>query len=404
VKVLFLTPYAPFPPRGGGEQRMYQMLRLVAQQHEVHLLTFATDDAAERGLDPLRAHCRVHAVRAPKHTVGRRVRTLFGSTMPDMALRGHDATYARALAQLLQDVRFDVVQAESIEMAQYGCAEQGAKRRPLWVYDAFNAEYLLQRRALFTDMRRVRRLGAAAYSLVQWWKLRRYEGRLAQRFDLLLAVSSADQRHLAQLAPALPSAVVPNGVDTTFFRPLSAINAAAPPVALFTGTLDFRPNVDALGWFVRDVWPVLRARRPDLELCVVGQRPVPAVQELGGVEGVHIVGAVEDVRSWFGRATVYVLPMRVGGGVRLKLLETWAMGVPCVSTSLGVEGIPEFEPGEHALVADDVPAFVHAVERLLDDGALRDALRQRARTLAESYDWRPIVERMVQSWHAHMRM
>lgn len=414
MNILFLAPYLPYPARGGGETRIYQLLRHAAARHAVQLLALTPPNAPPAALQPaiqaLQQFCKVQTFPAVPHTIGRRLRTLACSTMPDMVLRGRQPRFAAALETLLQGAAFDVVQAESIEMAQYGRGQLARRqdisgRRPLFCYDAFNAEYLLQRRAFFNDLRHPRALPAAGYSLAQWAKLRRYERRLGHSFDLIFAVSAAEGQVLARLT-RVPTEVVPNGVDTAFFRRADARmpREAAPgtpgaPMLLFTGTLDFRPNVDAVVWFARDVWPALRARSPDLRFCVVGQRPVPAVRALGGEPGIHIVGPVDDTRPWFTAAAVYILPMRIGGGVRLKLLETWAMQTPCVTTTLGAEGVAGFAAGEHALVADDPPAFATAVARLLDDRALAARLASAGRALVErSYDWRALVERMEQAW------
>ncbi len=388
---------------------MYQMLRRLSTRHEVHLLTVLDVSSDEDTLAPLRAFCQVDAIPLPAHTPWRRLRTLLLSSLPDMALRGRSAEFARTLAAKLEAVDFDLVQAESIEMAQYGQGgPRGARntRRPLWCYDAFNAEYLLQYRAFRADLRRPVRWGAAVYSLAQWRRLRRYERGLAGFFDLALAVSAGDRETLRRLNPALPVELVPNGVDTEYFR-----RAAFPrptntaPYILFTGTLDFRPNVDAISWFVREIWPMVRAAQPDLRLCVVGQRPAPVVQALGATSGVEIVGPVADVRPWFADAAAYVLPMRVGGGVRLKLLEAWAMEVPCVTTSLGAEGVEDFRPGRHALVADQPRDFAEQVARLLADPGLGQTLAAAGRHLVnERYDWAPIIERMHEAWARHLAL
>ena len=395
---------------------MYHMLRLLSARHELHLLTLvpaeAGDTRREHVLASLRGLCHVEAIPAPAHMLGRRLRTLALSALPDMALRGKAPRFAAALASLLAQHNFDVVQAESIEMVQYGhggviggtrAPRTVAGHRPLWCYDAFNAEYLLQRRAFRAALRRIATLPAAVYSLVQWQKLRRYERGLGRGFDMALAVSERDRQTLQRLAGGLPITVVPNGVDTGFFRRV-ATAAPGPPAAhvpfiLFTGTLDFRPNIDAVTWFVRAIWPGIHARRPELRFCVVGQRPGPAVEALAVAPGVVIAGPVEDVRPWFARAEAYVLPMRVGGGVRLKLLETWAMELPCVTTTLGAEGVAGFQAGTHALVADDPQAFAASVARLLDEPALRAGLAAAGRRLVvERYDWRPIVETMERAW------
>ncbi len=401
MKILFLAPYAPYPPRGGGQQRMYQMLRLVAEQHDVHLLTFVANRESAAALAPLRAFCTVHTIQAPVHSIERRLRTLLTSTVPDMALRGSDEQFVQALRYLLESAQFDVVQAESIEMVQYGRLKSSSERSPLWVYDAFNAEYLIQRRAFLTDIGSIRRMPVAAYSLIQWLKLRAYEQSLARRFDLALTVSLDDQAHLGRLAPGLASAVVPNGVDIEFFQAADA--PETEPMVLFTGTLDYRPNIDAVSWFVREVWPVLHAKRPTLRFSVVGQRPTPELRELGRVPGVEIVGPVDDIRPWFGRSVIYVLPMRVGGGVRLKLLETWSMQVPCVTTTMGAEGVAGFVAGDHALIADDVQSFARQVERLLDDPLERLRIARAGRALVtERYEWRSIVAHMVEVWKRHI--
>ncbi len=411
LKVLFLSPYLPFPPRSGGESRIYHLLRLSAEHHEVHLLTLtpARAPGVDRALAALGKLCAVTAIPARAHTLPRRIRTFGLSALPDMALRGQSPEFEQALCSLLEREPLDVVQAESIEMAQYGAAARTIRARrgiPLLCYDAFNAEYQLQRRAFFTDIGRMRSLPVAFYSLVQWQKLLRYERRLARRFDLVFAVSEVDRRTLATITRTPRRVeVVPNGVDTSYFagsgRPAAEVVHRAgiqPPSILFTGTLDFRPNVDAVTWFVRNVWEPLHNRRPELRFRVVGQRPVGAVEELGTIAGVDVVGAVEDVRPWFAATRAYVLPMRIGGGVRLKLLEAWAMGAPCVTTSLGAEGVEGFQAGVHALVADEPAAFGRAVERLLDDHALAGRLAGAGSELAAAYDWRPIFGRMERAW------
>jgi glycosyltransferase involved in cell wall biosynthesis len=149
---------------------------------------------------------------------------------------------------------------------------------------------------------------------------------------------------------------------------------------------------------------MIRAAHPHLRLCVVGQRPAAAVQALSATPGVEIAGPVADVRPWFAHAAAYVLPMRVGGGVRLKLLETWAMELPCITTTLGAEGVDGFEPGVHALIADDPHHFATHVLSILANPEQGQALAVAGRHLVtERYDWAPIVSRMEQSWSAHLQ-
>lgn len=398
MKILFLAPSPPYPPHGGGQQRVYQFIRHAAREHQIWLLAFSPGESATAAMSPLRDLCEVVTVPAPTRSALDRLRTTLLSPLPDMALRGRSAAFGTALAQLLDRVPFDVVQAESIEMAQYG--RQHAGSRPLYVYDAFNAEFVLQRRAFTTDLRIPRKLPAAGYSLIQWQKLRAYEIRLKQRFAGMFAVSNEDAAILGRLTAPLPLGVVPNGVDTVFFqRAAGSVPEADAPYVLFTGTLDFRPNIDAVTWFAQQVLPLIRAQQPAIRFAVVGRNPTAAVRDLARLPGVEIVGEVPDVRPWFERSAAYVVPMRIGGGVRLKVLEALSMELPVVATRMGVEGVEGLAGGVHALLADRPTEFAAEVGRVLGDRKLARQLGTAGRALVvERYDWQAIVPRMIALW------
>lgn len=425
VKVLILSPYPPYPPYGGGTMRIYQLARGLAQRHDVTVLTFAPSEEAEGALEPMRSFCRVLAVHGPTaRSIPRRAWTMLTSSLPDMALRNASRTYEHALRSLLGREPFDIVQAESIEMAHYlevAAAELRGARQP-WgrtapagpgrvslVLDQFNAEYVLQKRAALTSLRaaaRVQRPGALVsnlagglYSLAQWRKLARFERRVMRGCDAVLAVSEDDRRTLLRLSPEGRVAVVPNGVDTAHFSRQALAGGPPPgirePALVFTGTLDFRPNVDAVLWFTNEVLPLIRARRPDARLVVVGKRPAAALRRLAGTPGVTIVGEVPDARPYLAAAAVYVVPMRIGGGVRLKLLEALSLAAPVVSTTMGAEGMAGLRPGEHCLLADDPQRFAASVLRLLDDPDLGRRLGDAGRALVRArYDWSAIVPRL----------
>lgn len=399
MRILLLSPYPPFPPRGGGALRIYNLLKGLADRHEVTLLAFAPDEAAVAGMAPLHQLCRVVTVQGPPaRSLARRALTTFTSPLPDMALRNAAPAYAEALGRLLAAERFDVVQAESIEMAGYALSAKGSVSRI--VLDEFNAEYLLQRRAALTDLRRglrlrPRALAAAAYSLVQWRKLARYERRLLRAFDRVLVVSEEDRAALRRLERRADPLVVPNGVDTTLVRPGAVRGDMGPAALVFTGTLDYRPNIDALRWFVSEVLPRIRRRRPDARLLVVGRAAGPAVRALHDGQAVELVGEVPDVRPYIDGAAVYVVPMRIGGGSRLKLLEALAMEAPVVSTPMGAEGVQGLRDGEHLLVAASPDSFADATLRLLANPALGERLGRAGRALVvEKYDWSAIVPRL----------
>ena len=429
MKILILSPYPPYPPHGGGTMRIYQLIRGLAARHELTCLTFVPDDAAQRALDPLRAICRVLEVRGPpSRGTLRRAWTTLTSPLPDMALRNAARDYMRALEQLLGAERFDIIQAESIEMAGYlPSYELKAKSSELLssssklktqnsklILDQFNAEYLLQKRAALTSLRgiarqstirdpqsAIRSLAGGGYSLVQWLKLARYERRVMRDIDRIAAVSEEDRRTLLCLQPAARVGVVPNGVDTAHFSRAALMGERAGPLSLaadtlvFSGTLDFRPNIDAVLWFAREVLPHIRARRPEARLLVVGKRPAPALRALAEQGALTLTGEVPDARPYIAGAAVYVVPMRIGGGVRLKLLEALALEAPVVSTSMGAEGLAGLCGGEHCLLADDPAGFAAAVLRLLEEPALGRRLGAAGRELVrQRYDWTAIVPRL----------
>ncbi len=417
MRILILAPYAPYPPHGGGTMRIYHILRLLAADHRVVCLCFVADEAAERALAPLRAICTVQTVRGPqRRAVSRRAWDTLSSPLPDMALRNASVAYRAALIELLRRETFDVVQAESIEMARYLA---DAPRGLLTVLDQFNAEYVLQRRTALTALaelcrpaapqRALRHLAGGGYSLVQSLKLARYERCMLRTADRIIAVSEADRAALLALGgDPLRMVVAPNGVDAAFFSRAALARAGGAtltfvaPTLVFSGTLDYRPNVDALGWFCAHVLPLIRATHPQVRLLAVGKRPDAAVQHLAARGDLTLTGEVADVRPYLTGAAVYVLPMRIGGGIRLKLLEGLALEVPLVSTALGAEGIPEIEHGRQLLLADTPQTFAAAVNRLLEDRELAARLATAGRELAERYDWGTIVPKIVAAYSNRM--
>jgi glycosyltransferase involved in cell wall biosynthesis len=299
----------------------------------------------------------------------------------------------------LKGERFDFVQVEAIEMAQYGIAikEMNLPYQLRVIFDNINAEYLLQRRAFETDLKQPTRWLAALYSFIQWRKLEGYESHACTRLDKTVVVSQADAEALQMLLPGLECTVVPNGVDTTYFRPTEEDESDSTLV--FTGKMDFRPNVDAVLWFAQEVLPLVRREIPGALLKVVGRNPHPRLQSLRQAAGIFLTGYVDDVRPYIGEAAVYVVPLRVGGGTRLKLLEAMSMSKAIVTTSLGCEGIVT-EHNRELLFADDPAAFAAATVELMRDRERRRALGEAARKLAVSrHDWRsitPLLERVYE--------
>jgi glycosyltransferase involved in cell wall biosynthesis len=371
------------------------MISALARRHAVTILSFH-DAAGVPSLPPDFGDLSLNVVpEPPPRPLSRRLRDLLFSRQPDMALRLESPLFRQRLAERLAAQPFDAVHIEGIEMAPFLDVLGQARPRPLILFDDFNCEFLLQKRAFLTDLRYPARWHGALYSLVQWRRLRRYEAEICRRADWVVAVSEADALALRALVPGLRLTVVPNGVDVSAYDPqIPPAPGMAENALVFTGKMDFRPNVDAVLWFAEEVLPRIQAQAPDVRFWVVGQRPHRRLEVLRGNPAITLTGYVEDTRPYIAGATVYVAPLRIGGGTRLKLLEAMAMERAVVATRLGAEGY-EVQDGRELLLADDAETFAAAVVSLLKDPARRAAIGRAARRFVESYyDWSVLAPRV----------
>ncbi|MEA3345890.1 MAG: glycosyltransferase [Chloroflexota bacterium] len=400
MRLLILTPQFPYPPHQGTAIRNYNLIHQLAARHKIHLLSFL--EGPGKVEMPLRADCAaICTVMAPRRGMLDRIRTLLLSPLPDMALRLESEAMHQQLDELLTRHSYDVIQVEGIEMGPYllqiaSGKWRMARDRPLLVFDDHNCEYVLQRRVLEADARRRGGWLGAFYSLIQWRKLVHYERRCCRAADRVMAVSEADGRALERLVPGLEVTIVPNGVDTAAYDPRRVEPLDLGPGAIvFTGKMDFRPNVDGALWFAQQVLPLVRSKRPEVHFYIVGQQPHSRLDVLRGDPAVTITGFVPRIQPYIAGAAVYVIPLRMGGGTRLKVLEAMALGRGLVSTRLGCEGFPLMRSGEHLLVADGAAPFAQAVLALLRDPSLGRGLGQAARDLVTArYDWAEIVPRL----------
>jgi len=412
MRILFLTPQLPYPPHQGTTIRNYNLIANLAPRHEIHLLSFVSSQDEIDAATPLHQHCHsIEGIPTPRRSPLKRFLSLFLSPLPDMALRLPSAEFQARLAATLRRVPFDVVQIEGIEMARLWMLEirnwklkletpTSNLQLPISIFDDHNAEYVLQQRAFETDVRQPRHCVAALYSLIQWKKLHRYETMICQSADRVVAVSEADKAALQRLMPGLEVTVVPNGVDVEYYTSADIRPSPLPPRSLvFTGKMDFRPNVDAVLWFCQEVLPLVRREMPDVRFYVVGQNPHRRVLRLADDPAVTVTGYVDDVRPYIAGACVYVAPLRIGGGTRLKVLEAMAMGKPIVSTSLGCEGFEGLAPSRELSLADTPEEFAQQVIELLDDASRRERLGRAARRFVEErYDWRLIIPKLEQAY------
>jgi polysaccharide biosynthesis protein PslH len=227
----------------------------------------------------------------------------------------------------------------------------------------------------------------------QWSRMLRFERAALERFDLVLCVSSADRHTFGTLYPdalKTPAHVIKTGVDTDYFAPMP--RAPRPAHLVFTGSMDWLPNEDGMQYFVREILPRIRQVEPDTTLSIIGRSPTPVVKRLAEIAGIEVTGRVDDIRPHVAAGSVYIVPLRIGGGTRLKIFEAMSMGKAVVSTTVGAEGLPVTH-GHDIIIADEPARFAQAVVHLIRDGELRRRIESQARRLVvDRYDWSAVAE------------
>ena len=381
LKILFCCPVVPYPADSGLKVRVFNLALQLARRHRVHFFCLSHGGTDAAALAAIReAGLSITVVEKPPVSLATKVSTYLsrlarGTPLP--FILSWEGTIGGELA-LLAAQGFDAVVAEHLFMARYvtGINDQ-VKLITEHNYEAGLAAQLAS--SLPVPLRWLRSAEAS-------W-IAAYEKRMLRLFDGVIAVSESDRQIFVARVPAMPVTLVGNGVDCTRFAGL--LEAPRPPGLrlLFLGLLSYQPNEDAVIWFVREVLPRIVASHPDVVFTIAGAQPTGRVLALEGQPGVHVAGPVADVLDCYRDNELMVVPLKAGGGSRLKILEAFAAGTPVVSTTKGAEGL-DAEDGRHLLIADTPEAFAAAVIRLHEDQDLYLELRANARRLAEEkYDW-----------------
>jgi len=396
MRILMLTPQPPYPPHAGGAMRTLGLLEGLKQAGcQIDLLSFISEGVPDPGTTPAAALCdRIMTVPAPRRRLSRRLADLLLGKA-DMARRFASGFYAAALAQLLSKTRYDVIQAEGLEVAAYLTQAKVQQPTALPIYSSTNAEFELQRVMYEADRQAIRRWPAALYSFIQWRRLIQFERAICRKAACVIATSDIDAASFERLAPGARVCVVPNGIHTEEYDGNGSHLELSSAALLFTGSMGYRPNVDATLWFADQVLGQIRAAVPEARLFIVGQQPHRRLNVLRARSDVEITGYVQDVAPFLHSCAVYVAPLRTGGGTRLKLLQAMAAKCAIVSTTVGVQGL-DVTPGGEALIADDAPGFAQAVIGLLRDPERRLALGSAAQALVKArYDWSAITPQLL---------
>ena len=397
MKVLLLTPDLPYPSESGAAIRNLGIIRgLSAAGHRLTLLSFAGQKPVPES-NPLFEFCdAVESAPLPKHGKRKRILKLLGSSQADMAFRLASAEFTRILRRRLQNHAYDLIQFSGLEL---GCCLpliQERKKGAKVVYDALNAEAELQRVVAQVDREDFRRLPAALYSSMQSARLARFERGICCGVDGIIAVSETDREFLLAHGGA-PAFVLPNGITAAEYEP-PADAAREPCQLVFSGKMDYRPNVDAVEWFHSAVFPRVQEQFPQARLVIVGRNPHRRLDQLAADESAQVTGWVKSVQPFLHRATIYIAPLRMGSGTRLKILQAMAAGCAVVSTSIGAAGLNDDALGALA-IADDAAAFARAINALLQDESRRRELGKMAQErVSRHYDWSALMPRLLRAY------
>lgn len=391
MRILWLKSDLLLPLDKGGKLRTWHLMRQLARHHAITFLSYADPGHSPDDVEGMR-EVASEVITVPRRDAAKGTWRFYLDAArhlldprPYAVAKYESSAYRRAVADVLSRTAFDLVVCDFLPPI-VNMPERLTCPAVLFTH---NVEAEIWRRHAETATGTVKRLLYA----VQHRRMLRFERNALARFDGVLAVSDADRETFERLYAGTarhPIHVVPTGVDTEYFAPPAREVGASPATSrtlVFTGSMDWLPNEDAMQFFCKEILPLIRAEEPEVRLEIVGRAPTPAVQRLADGAGVQVTGRVPDVRPFMRDAAVYIVPLRIGGGTRLKIFEAMAMGKAVISTTVGAEGLP-VTAGEHLLLADEPRAFARGVVRLLRDVDRRRALEQAARELVLArYDW-----------------
>jgi glycosyltransferase involved in cell wall biosynthesis len=394
MRILVVTETVPYPLDSGGRIKTFHTLAALAREHEVHCHAFVRTEAQRAEAQaPLERICRSVTLHLVRRTVAKEafyaVRSLL-TGVPYTVTRHFSRDVLTALRNACRATPFDAVYCDHLSMLEYG------RRLPVpIVHDAHNVEYRITQRHASSLGSGPRRWLAER----EWRRLHAYESRWYPALPLVFAVSEIDADEIRELSQGTARVVaLPIAVPASTIEPPAEV--ARAPEVLFVGTLDWPPNAEAVRLLLDEIWPRVAAAVPDARLTIVGRGEQAFAARAAALPGVRLTGRVPDVEGWFRRSRVMVVPLQAGSGMRVKILDAMARGVPVVTTPVGVEGI-DARPGRDVLVAESADALAAEVIRVLRDDALAAAVSASARALAlERYDVRGVGDRLLETLRA----
>lgn len=387
MKILVLSGWFPYPPDNGSKIRAFNFIKQLARrEHEITLLSFSDDPVGEARKAALHPYCHEVQVLPCIHFRPRRMQAILGavSPLPRSVVDTFSREMQRTLDSMVRRHDFDLLLAAESGMAYYIKDIQGLRKIVDDLQVAPFRDRILRQQSLQGKLR---------YGL-GWWKFKRLIRLLVSSFDGYTATSEQEQKFIQEAIPparSKVSSVIPNGVDLGHY-----CGDFGPPEAdtlIFSGALTYHANFWAVSFFLEEIWPLIKKERLDVILRVTGKTEGVSLKDLPNQAGVIFTGYLDDVRPAIAQSWVSIVPLHIGGGTRLKILEAMALGTPVVSTSKGAQGL-DVTHGENILLADEPAEFAACVLRLLQDSQLRKRLREEGQQFVRAgYGWDAIGQR-----------
>ncbi len=387
MKLLVIDEEFPYPLNTGKRIRSFHLTKGLAQHHELTYLAYGEPDSEAAAY--LREH-RITPIAVPppdrrQSGIKFYARLFFNlfSPYPYIVTSHYTEAFQKQVRELVGKERFEVVISEWTPYAIFLRQLEGCKR----VIVAHNIESSIWRRYERNESNPLKRW----YISIQRKKVEAFEKSCFRWVDGAISVSEAEAEELHAYGLPYRVGVVENGVDLDYFLPTEEESESSSLV--FTGSMDWRPNQDAVSYFVKDIFPLIRSEKPEVTVTIVGRKPPKKITDLRQVPGVTVTGTVEDVRPYMAKAAVFIVPLRIGGGSRLKILEAMAMKKAVVSTSIGAEGL-NVTPGRDILIGDTPEEFARQVLNCLDSPEVRKRLAEEGRALVRrQYGWERLSEK-----------
>ncbi|MDD3732751.1 MAG: glycosyltransferase family 4 protein [candidate division Zixibacteria bacterium] len=396
MKILLITHLVPYPPKGGVTLRNYNLLKETAAYHDIYMVTFyqrvhhKSEQALMEGIEEIRKLCR-HLEVFPIPSDFNRLRwymllffNLFTAT-PYSAWRYSSRAMTATIKKLLKEQTFDLMELGTIALGNFG---RLAPELPKVMVHHNIESHLLYRRSRY-----VKNPLAKIYIAYQAAKLKRFERKMAPLIDYHTTCSQPDRELLLENYPRTRVDVVPNGVDTEYFQ--TTDDPVVPGQLIYVGGMTWFPNYDAMKYFIEDIWPLIIKELPHATLVHIGRQTSREFEKISQINpAVRFLGFADDIRPEITRSSVYIVPLRIGGGTRLKILDAFSMSSAVVSTSIGCEGI-EVTDGKDILIADDPATFARKIITLCTDDELRENMKKQARlTAVTKYSWKIIAPKL----------